>query len=80
LDDQLRRLDKEDRERWRSLVKEREAWRVGTMTFLALCWVDGRRSVRDIAGLVEMEVGLRDVELLQQYFRLLEKLGHLAFA
>ena len=80
LGDQLRRLDKEDRENWRKLVKEREAWRVGTMTFLALCWADGQRSVHDIAGLVEMEVGVRDVELLQRYFELLEKLGHVELA
>ncbi|MGC9335381.1 MAG: hypothetical protein ACP5JJ_14610, partial [Anaerolineae bacterium] len=80
LEDELRRLDKEDREAWRKLVKNRRGRTAGTQAFLALCWVDGQRSVLDIAGLVEMETGVRDVELLLHYFELLEKLGHVTFA
>ena len=41
---------------------------------------DGSRSILDVADLVEMESGLRDVELLLTYFRLLEKLGFVEFA
>ncbi|MCL7453930.1 MAG: hypothetical protein M8467_12880, partial [Anaerolineae bacterium] len=80
LEDQLRRLDREDREAWRKLVKDRQGRSAGTQAFLALCWADGQRSLLDIAGLVEMEVGVRDVELLLRYFELLEKLGHVSFA
>jgi hypothetical protein len=35
--------------------------------------------VLEIADLVEMESGKRDVELLLAYFRLLEKLGFVRF-
>jgi hypothetical protein len=35
--------------------------------------------VLDIAGLVELETGMRDVELLLAYFRLLETLGFVQF-
>jgi hypothetical protein len=35
--------------------------------------------VLEIAGLVELEIGVRDVELLLAYFRLLKKLGFVEF-
>jgi hypothetical protein len=75
LDDYLRRLPDEDREAWRQLLKGRKGWLHHTLTELAVFWSDGQRSVLEIAGLVEMETGQRDVELLVAYFRLLEKLG-----
>jgi aminopeptidase YwaD len=71
----LRRLDDEERETWRQLLKARKGGTHRTLTALALFWADGRRSVLEIADLVELETGQRDVELLLAYFRLLEELG-----
>ena len=70
----LHRLDDEDRQAWRQLLKERKGWGHHTLTALALYWADGARSLSDIADLVELETGSRDVELLLVYFRLLGKL------
>jgi aminopeptidase YwaD len=75
---ELGRLGAEEREAWRRLTAEREGAE-HTLTTLALYWADGARSVLDIADLVEMEAGVRDVELLLAYFRLLEKMGWVAF-
>jgi aminopeptidase YwaD len=75
----LRRLDVEDEEAWRQLLKARKDGAHHTLTDLALYWADGTRSVLEIADLVDMEAGKRDVELLLTYFRLLEKLGFIAF-
>ena len=71
----LRRLEPEDRERWRQLLKARADGMHYTLTGLALFWADGKRSVLEIADLVELEAGGRDVELLLAYFELLAKLG-----
>jgi hypothetical protein len=75
----LRHLDHEDRQTWAKLLKERKGWEHHTLTTLALYWADGERSLLDIAGLVEMESGNRDMELLLTYFRLLEKLELISF-
>jgi hypothetical protein len=75
----LRRLDGADREAWRHLLKARKDDAHHTLTTLALYWADGARSVLEIADLVELEAGRRDVELLVSYFRLLEKLGFVTF-
>jgi hypothetical protein len=79
LNNHLHRLKKDDREQWRQLLKVRKGWMHHTLTSLALFWTDGERSVLEIADLVEMESGQRDVALLLEYFRLLEKLGFVAF-
>ena len=79
LRDHLRRLDGEEREAWRHLLKARKDGAHYTLTTLALYWVDGARSVLEIADLVELEAGQRDVELLVSYFRLLQKLGFVTF-
>lgn len=42
---------------------------------LALYWADGVRTLYDIAHLVEMETGVRDVEYLVRYVRLLRRLN-----
>lgn len=76
---ELPRLEPEDRERWRRLTEQRKRGSEHTLITLALYWADGARSVLDIADLVEMEAGVRDVELLTAYFQLLEKLGWVAF-
>jgi aminopeptidase YwaD len=79
LNDHLHRLTEEEREAWQRLLKERKGWMYHTLTTLALFWADGARSVLEIADLVELESGQRDVELLLAYFRLLEKLGFVKF-
>ena len=75
----LGRLDDEDRMAWHHLIKAGKDGAHHTLTALALYWADGARSVLDIANFVEWETGKRDVELLLTYFRLLEKLGFVAF-
>lgn len=75
LGNHLGRLAAEDREHWRRLRKAREGGMHYTLTELALYWADGKRSVLEIADLVEMEAGEWDVELLLAYFELLAKLG-----
>ena len=67
-------LSPEERERWRKLVKAREKGG-RTLPILAQYWADGERTVLEIADLVEMETGQRDVELLVEHFRLLAKMG-----
>lgn len=42
---------------------------------LAMYWMDGQRTLLEIAGLVERECGERKVEELVQYCELLEKMG-----
>jgi hypothetical protein len=71
----LHRLDADVREEWRSMVKARKGRAHHSMLTLALYWADGRRSLLEIADLVEMECGLRDLELMLAQFRLLETLG-----
>ena len=66
------RLSSEDYEAWRKLHKERGRWGA---SLLAIYWTDGRRSLLDIANLVEDECGQRDVEALVQYYEFLEKMG-----
>lgn len=79
LEDHVRRLDEETRGQWRALLKERKGRQHYTLTTLALFWADGTRSVLEIADLVELESGQRDVGLLLAYFRLLEQLGFVTF-
>jgi hypothetical protein len=72
----IRHLDDEVREAWWRLLQERkDRGYQRTLVSLALYWADGARSVLEIADLVEMETGQRDVELLLAYFRLLVELG-----
>ena len=42
---------------------------------LAVYWADGKRSLLEIADLIELETGQRDVELLAEYFQTLAKLN-----
>jgi hypothetical protein len=50
------------------------------MLTLALYWIDGRRTLRDIADHVEAECGLRDVETLVRWAGLLAEGGILEVA
>lgn len=80
LSDHLHRLDPADREAWRTLLRARKEAGSSTLAVLALYWADGSRSALEIADLVELETGRRDVELVVAYFRLLEKLGLISMA
>jgi len=75
----LYRLDEESREQWRLLLKSRKDGAFYTLSALALYWADGERSVLEIADLIELEAGKRDVELLLAYMRLVEQLGFIEF-
>lgn len=67
-------LPEKDKLAWQSFLDGRSdgAYVVAT---LAEYWADGRRTALEIADLVEMETGLRDVELIVRRFELLEKLN-----
>jgi aminopeptidase YwaD len=75
----LYRLDEETQEQWRQLLKARKDRAFYTLSALALYWADGARSVLEIADLIELEAGKRDVELLLAYLRLVEQLGFIEF-
>jgi hypothetical protein len=75
----LHRLDEGAREEWRQLLKARKDRAFYTLSALALYWIDGARSILEIADLIELESGKRDVELLLAYLRLLEKFGFINF-
>jgi aminopeptidase YwaD len=68
------RLGQDEWDAWYSFNKERgEASR--TIPIVALYWADGQRNLREIAHLVELETGHRDLELLVRYFELLARHG-----
>lgn len=73
------KLDAADRLAYQAMLAARKDANPSTLTTLALYWADGKRTVLEIADLVEMESGLRDTEILVAYFRLLERLGFVAF-
>jgi hypothetical protein len=79
LRDYLGCLSPQEREAWHQLVQARKGGVYYTLTVLGLYWADGIRSVLDIADQVELETGVRDVELLLAFFRLLEKLQFVTF-
>jgi len=79
LDHHLGRLDEQERENWRLLMKARTSGAHHTLLPLALYWANGTRSVLEIVDRVEMEAGERDVGLVLTYFRLLERLGLVSF-
>ncbi len=70
----IRRLSAEERDNWRKWINARKAGG-HTLPTLAEYWADGRRSALEIVDLVEMESGIRDVELVVRYFDLLGQLG-----
>jgi aminopeptidase YwaD len=75
----LNQLSDEERERLWQMRKERK--RVFyTLPTLAEYWTDGRLSLLEIADLIELETGQRDVELLVEYFQMLSKLNLIEWA
>ena len=73
----LHKLTPEERETVYAWFKEygRLYHRLGTM---ANYWVNGERTVAEIADLVELETGQRNVQLLVKHYSLLAKLGLMA--
>jgi len=73
----LHKLAPEERETVYAWLKEygRLYHRLGTV---ANYWVNGQRTVADIADLVELEIGQRNVQLLVKHYSLLAKLGLMA--
>ena len=72
------KLPPEERESLWQLQKERRAARL--LPTVALYWTDGRRTLADIADLVELETGQRDLEFLVCYFEALARLDLIALA
>ncbi|MEJ2750824.1 MAG: hypothetical protein P8183_23390, partial [Anaerolineae bacterium] len=50
-----------------------------TAQTLAEYWADGRRTILEIIDRIEMEIGIRDAELIVREFELLERLGLVTF-
>jgi hypothetical protein len=69
----LHTLSQEDREALWRLQQEHGAF-IRTPLTLALYWCDGKRTLLEVADLVEQECGQRDMEALVGYFQLLEKM------
>jgi len=78
LSDHLWKLDPADRDVCQAMLAARKDMSAHTTTTQALYWADGKRSALEISDLVELESGIRDVELVVGYFRLLAKLGFVA--
>jgi aminopeptidase YwaD len=69
----LHRLSAAEREEARAWQKEhRKVY--DAMATVANYWVDGKRTVAEIADLVELETGKRDVRLLVHHYKLLKQL------
>jgi aminopeptidase YwaD len=68
------RLAPQERDELHALFKKHRRLYHGLST-IANYWVDGKRTVAEIADLVELETGQRNVELLVRHFKLLDKLG-----
>ncbi len=71
-------LSAAERSEWYELLDSRK---IGgfTIPVLAEYWADGRRTALEIVDLVEMELGIRDAELIVRRFELLQKLGLVEF-
>ena len=70
----LNQLSEEEQEQVWQLSQEHKKGFFALPT-LAVYWADGKRSLLEIADLIELETGQRDVELLVEYFQTLAKLN-----
>ena len=50
-----------------------------TTQTLAEYWADGQRTILEIIDRIEMEIGIRDAELIVREFELLKRLGLVDF-
>ncbi len=66
-------LSAEDLASWRELIDENANWRV--LRAQAEYWVDGRRSLADIARLLELETGQALGPAIERYFHILARAG-----
>jgi aminopeptidase YwaD len=73
----LSHLSPERRDAWYATTR-RHAATPHALLEMALYWADGKRTLLEIADLVELETVKRDVELLVLYVRLLQELELLA--
>ena len=70
----LNQLNEEEQERWWQMrQKHKKGFRI--LPTLAVYWADGKRSLLEIADLIELETGQRDAELLVEYFQMLGKMN-----
>lgn len=76
--DALAKLTLEERTAWFQLTQSRKVGRF-TIPTLAEYWADGRRTALEIIDLVEMETGVRDAELIVNWFVMLQRIGLLHF-
>lgn len=74
LDSYLSRLSAEQRDAWHA-IEQAHGDTPGVILDLLLYWADGRRTLLEIADLVELETGARDVAFMVEYGRLLHELG-----
>ncbi len=70
----LHRLSPKEREEWYQWHRQHRS-EYGAVSTVADYWVDGQRTVADIADLVECETGRRDAQVLIRHFELLRKVG-----
>jgi aminopeptidase YwaD len=70
----LSQLSEEERERVWQMRKEHKKGFYALPT-QAVYWADGKLNLLEIADLIELETGQRDVELLVEYFQILAKLN-----
>ncbi len=74
LKDYLHKMNEDDWETWWRIYKEHSE---ATWVYppLLLYWADGRRNLREISDLIELETGNRVTEMLVKYCRIWEHLG-----
>jgi len=70
----MHKFTPQEKDQVRAWQKEHRRLYYGLST-VANYWVDGKRTVVDIADLVELETGQRNVQLLVKHFNLLVRLG-----
>jgi hypothetical protein len=68
----LNKMSQEDKEAFRKFGKKFEDER--TTGTLGLYWTDGKRSIKEINDMVELEAGRSNLEYLLGYYRFLEKM------
>jgi hypothetical protein len=69
----LCQLSPKERDQFYKLQKEHKKG-FGILPILALYWADGKRSISEIARLVELETGIADEVLIEESFKLLARL------
>ena len=64
-------LSEEEQDEWYDLIDKAEGQHY-TWMFLAQYWMDGYRSVLDIADLIEIETGQHPLDFLTRYIEFLK--------